>query len=530
MCAAGCTQTDAPVADHSVSIEVNAPTARIKIVDEMPVGEAIVALATKSNLNAGIPESVQGEFFSALPGAKGFERTTLDSAGTVKLQKLRGQHFVVARTDRSLWVVSASDTRDGRLVLGSENVGGLHAVDAALARTNIVQMLTSAAHVALTRRQFALARSLAQSARAASQLTQINRMEAYSLLAQSEEAFSRGEYDAARDLAKQADSIVPDLEQTQKLLTRIFDEVGGEVRSFEGHGGPVTSVAFSPDGTQALSGSADRTLKLWDVATGQEARTFTGHRDGVMTAVFSHDGRFIASGGNDSTVRLWDVASGQELRSAGGLGWKINSVAFSPDGNFLATAGEDIQVKLWSLPSLGIVRSFTGHGWKLTSVVFCPDGNTLLSGSEDNSSKLWEVATGNNLRTFQSGLTPVTCVAVSADGRLALTGGKDNTITLWRLSDGRELYALRGHTQSVRSVAFGPDGRFAVSGSDDGTVRLWDLATGKEWRTFTGHGGAVNSVAASPDGRFVLSGGADATLRLWRLPHGIRPVTEEARK
>ena len=528
--AAGCDRSDTPVVDHSVLIQVAAHSARLKIVEENSVGEALVTIATTTNLSTGIPESRQDEFFNMLPVAKGFEGLTLGAAGEVTVKRLRGQHFVVARAGQSLWVVAASDTRDSRLRLGDQNVGGLHAVDAALARTNIVQMLTAASHRALTRRQFAQARLFAQSARANAVVTQIDRAEAYGLVDQGEEAFRRKEYDTARNLAKQAEAIVPGFERAQALLTKIFDEAGGELRSFHGHDGAVTCVVLSPDGTLALSASADRTLKLWDVATGQEVRTFKGHRDTVTSVAFGPDGKLAASGSNDSTLRLWNVATGEELGSGGGLGWKVTSVAFSPDARSLATGGDDNQVKLWALPAIQPVQSFRGHSWKVTSVTFSPDGNSLLSGSEDSSAKLWNVTSGGDPRTLQNGFTPVICLALSPDGRFALLGGKDGVIKLWNLSGASEVLALRGHAQPVRSVAFSPDGRLAISGSDDGTVRLWDLSTGKELRTFTAHGGPVASVAFSPNGRFVLSGGMDATVRLWQLPHTAWPTVQEAKQ
>jgi WD40 repeat protein len=77
------------------------------------------------------------------------------------------------------------------------------------------------------------------------------------------------------------------------------------VRGFVGHSGPVSCVAFSPDGRWALSGSHDRTLRLWDIETGSEVDRYAGHTDAVEPVAFSPDGRFAISGGRDRTVRLW---------------------------------------------------------------------------------------------------------------------------------------------------------------------------------------------------------------------------------
>ena len=85
--------------------------------------------------------------------------------------------------------------------------------------------------------------------------------------------------------------------------------------SFTGHSGGVSSVAIAPDGRTALSGSDDRTLKLWDLATGKELRTFTGHSEDVTSVAIAPDGRTALSGSGDKTLKLWDLASGKELRT-----------------------------------------------------------------------------------------------------------------------------------------------------------------------------------------------------------------------
>ncbi|MCY2954350.1 MAG: protein kinase [Planctomycetota bacterium] len=310
---------------------------------------------------------------------------------------------------------------------------------------------------------------------------------------------------------------------TDKTL-RLWDvATGSQVRSFAGHTEGVYAVAFSPDGRSAISGSPDKSLKLWDVATGREIRSFTGHTDGVAAVAFSPDGRTAISGSKDKTLKLWDVAAGKDIGNFTGHAQWVIAVAFAPDGRTAISGSEDKTLKLWEVASGKEIRRFTGHRETVLAVAFSPDGGTVISGSWDKTLRLWDTATGKEIRSFAGHTEPVLAVAFSPDGHMALSGSADETVKLWEVASGKEVRAFSGHAREVAAVAFSPDGRTAISGSGDRTLKLWDLASGNDVRTLIWRGrkvSKVSSVAFSPDGRTAISGSADRTLKLWDMATG----------
>ncbi|KAF7340727.1 WD40 repeat-like protein [Mycena sanguinolenta] len=309
---------------------------------------------------------------------------------------------------------------------------------------------------------------------------------------------------------------------------RIWNAATGEAvgTPLEGHTGWVRSVAFSPDGTRIVSGSGDKTIRIWNAATGEAVGTpLEGHTGWVNSVAFSPDGTQIVSGSGDETIHIWNAATGEAVGTPleGHTGW-VNSVAFSPDGTQIVSGSGDKTIRIWNA-AIGeaVGTPLERHTDWVNSVAFSPDGTQIVSGSRDKTICIWNAATGEAVGTPLEGHTDsVNSVAFSPDGTQIVSGSRDKTIWIWNAATGEAVGTpLEGHTDSVNSVAFSPDGTQIVSGSGDETIHIWNAATGEAVGTpLEGHTDSVNSVAFSPDGTQIVSGSGDKTICIWNAATG----------
>jgi WD40 repeat protein len=290
-------------------------------------------------------------------------------------------------------------------------------------------------------------------------------------------------------------------------------------RVFEGHSRPVMSVAFAADGRHFLSGSQDRSVRLWDVESGKQIRCMTGHTGGVNSVALSFDGGLALSGSEDKCVHLWELPSGRELRRFRGYRGVVTSVIFYGDARKALSASRERTVHLWELATGKELKQFKGHTNEVLCLAAAPKSGRFLSGGRDSSIRVWTMHDGREAQRFVVKAPGfVLSVAFSPDENLAVAGYSDGAIYLYDLHKEGDPRRWQGHAGRVTSAVFTPDGQHILSGGQDRTVRLWDAGTGQELLCLKGHGDEVTSVAVSPEGRAALSSSLDGTVRLWGLP------------
>jgi WD40 repeat protein/serine/threonine protein kinase len=308
----------------------------------------------------------------------------------------------------------------------------------------------------------------------------------------------------------------------------IWDAMDGrKLCSIAGRHEGVLSLRFSPDGKQLAAAIGTWNIfeeqkpglvRVWDAETGKETPPLRGHTGPVTTVAYSPDGRQLASASWDQTVRVWDLTSHKELLTLRGHRHVVGDVTYSRDGRRIATASVDGAAKVWDAQTGQELLSLRGHAGPFASVMFGPDGKYLVSAGDDGTVKLWDTTAGNESLTLSGHGAWVTSAAFSGDGRFLATAGVDRTVQVWNPTTGARILQLGKHPDAVWSLAFSSDSRWIASGSGDwtqgnkpGEVRIWDAATGQEPRLLSGHSGIVWCLAFSKDGRRLASAGGELT-------------------
>jgi WD40 repeat protein len=293
-----------------------------------------------------------------------------------------------------------------------------------------------------------------------------------------------------------------------------------------GHTSRVNKVLFTPDGKELISVSDDKTVRFWDVASGEPLRTLRppigpGKSGMLYAAALSPDGKTLAVAGYDpGVIYLIALPAGRIDRVLKGHVGSIFALAFSPDGKQLASGSGDHTACLWDAGSGACVQTLSGHADVIYGVAFSPDCRNLATASYDKTGRLWSAATGQPEAVLRGHDQVVLCVTWSPDGATLATGSRDGAIRLWG-ADGTPRQRFADLGSEIASVTFTSDSRRLLfvrnqAGKSYG-CSLLDLATGKEEVRFTRHNHMVRCAALSPDGTLAATaGGMDHEMYLWK--------------
>jgi cytochrome c len=282
----------------------------------------------------------------------------------------------------------------------------------------------------------------------------------------------RGHGGPVRAIAISSDgnSVLSGSFDTAAIRWSLKTEAAEQVLRF--HSDAVNAVAFLKDRRMATAG-ADARIAIWTQGRQQPDQVFEGHRGPIVSIAVSPDGARLASASWDHTVRIWSLGDGRQ-QVLEGHAQNVNGVAFSPDGRSLVSVGYDRELRIWSL--MGGTSNVIALASPLNAVAVAPDGE-IVTGAADGKLRFL-TSEGQEGGGVQAGATPIVALAMSPDGALIAAAGIGGVVTVIDRKARRIVRTLGDPGSPVWSVAFLPDNASLLTGGADGKIRRWSALTG----------------------------------------------------
>ncbi len=307
----------------------------------------------------------------------------------------------------------------------------------------------------------------------------------------------------------------------QLVSQRQDSNTGQTVTQSVAHRLGIAAVAISSDGRLGLSGSHDKTLRVWDLEDHSLVDTLYPPHEGIVYAVTAARGQPLAvSGSGDRTIRVWDLVTLTCRATFTGHNHRVYDIALSNDGATALSASHDRTIKLWDVSAGTALATLRGHSDAVLAVAFVPGEQSAVSAAKDGTIRIWQLEAGDARATTQEHEGWIQAAAVTPDGTLAITGGQDHRLCVWDTTTARVRHVLKGHHDAVSAVALHSAKGIAVSGSYDRRLVVWDLVAEKPVHMLHGHPDSIIGVTISADGTKALSASSDGDVVLWDIEGG----------
>ena len=247
-------------------------------------------------------------------------------------------------------------------------------------------------------------------------------------------------------------------------------------RVISGHLGWVRCCAIEPGNEWFATGSADRVIKIWDLASGKLKVSLTGHISTVRGLAFSQRHPYLFSCGEDRQVKCWDLEYNKVIRHYHGHLSAVYSMSLHPNIDVLVTAGRDSTARVWDMRTKANVHTLVGHTNTVASVVCQGHEPQIITGSHDCTIRLWDLAAGKSRATLTNHKKSVRAVVLHPELYMFASASPDN-IKEWKCPEGKFIQNLSGHNAIVNCLGANADG-VLVSGADNGSMYIWDWRTG----------------------------------------------------
>lgn len=219
--------------------------------------------------------------------------------------------------------------------------------------------------------------------------------------------------------------------------------------------------------------SSDLSIKLWDFQQTFECiKTMHGHDHNVSSVAFVPAGDFLLSASRDKTIKMWEVASGYCVKTYTGHREWVRMIRINVDGTLMASCSNDHSVRIWCINSKESKLELREHDHTVECIAWAP---------ETAAAAINEAAGADNKKG-------------SHPGPFLASGSRDKTIRIWDVTSGLCLFTLYGHDNWVRGIAFHPGGKYMLTASDDKTIRIWDIRNKRCMKTLNAHSHFCTSI------------------------------------
>lgn len=287
--------------------------------------------------------------------------------------------------------------------------------------------------------------------------------------------------------------------------------------TLKGHQDWVSALAMSADGQFLASGSLDKTVKLWNLETGETRYTLKDHQQGVLCLALSPNGKWLASGGFDQTIKVWNLETGELCHTLIGHNGSVRSLVITPDNQTLISGSFDQTIKLWQLEQGEFVQDLVQEAGRLSALALSPEGKTLVSGGGDGIIDLWHLQPFDLAFSLTDNLSSINSLALSPDGRRLAAACTDGTLKVWQLDSAEQIERWQCPSAPATSIIFSDTGQSAIAAHADGTIKIWWLGIDDPLLVLDNNdASSVVSVALSPEGQWLAGGNRDGTVKLWQ--------------
>ncbi|MBI5300764.1 MAG: hypothetical protein HY868_01405 [Chloroflexi bacterium] len=291
--------------------------------------------------------------------------------------------------------------------------------------------------------------------------------------------------------------------------------------TYAGHEGTITSLAFDPTGDYFVSGSDDKTVRVWKVIESKVVQVLAEHDERVLAVSFSPNGKSVASASAEKKIRVWQWAEKRITQHFDGALDPVIRVAFSADPVFIFAATRGGTLRRWNIADQLLLRELTWEPYPLTSLAAHPlDSNRVVVGNAQGAVRYYQM-TESAYREIKPFSDAVTSLAYSPDGVVLAIGSVDREIQLWK--DTTEFLRLPRQKGTVTQLLFAPNGKVLASASTDGSTFLWSSDANGITATkpiTLAASGIVNVMTFSRDSKFIITGSDDNQIRVWNVEDG----------